>query len=274
MIKPGIYKSTELTSEEYHGDMFSYSRTSLMQFKRNACGFKKIREQPKKDEKDTPDTIFGKAFHTFVMEPHLFDSQFVVEPERVYLKYDGKEKFEAYKVLLEEIESGNRVVLSNDEFIRLKEMKQALWDDEDARRLIEGAVYEQSYFWEDEHTGLMLKSRPDIINEGIYIDLKTTKDASPRGFQNAMAEYGNHIQAAMVKDGCHQVEGRKIELCINISIEKKFPYLVGNYRIDDAALEYGKCEYKQILLDLKSALTHNDFPGYGIQTIGLPSWYK
>lgn len=274
MINPGIYKSTELSGDDYHADKESYSRTSLMEFKRSQKYFQKMREEgaPVKDK--TPDMIFGSAFHTLILEPHLFSDLYAIEPERVYLKYHGKEAYENYKAHLAELEKTDKIILSDKEYKALKGMANALFEDEDARELIEGAIYEQSYFWQDEHTGLILKSRPDIIKGNIYIDIKTAKDASPSGFQKAMAEGGNHIQGALVRDGCMQLERRKIEAVINICIEKEYPYLIGNYMIDEEALAYGKTEYKNILLDLKSALSHNSFAGYGIQTIGLPGWYK
>ena len=35
--------------------------------------------------------------------------------------------------------------------------------------------YEQSFFWQDPATGLLLKARPDILHEDMIVDLKNYK---------------------------------------------------------------------------------------------------
>jgi len=273
MIEQGIY--LDLSSEDYHAETTSLSRTSIMEFKKNKRKYwaKYLAPDCPSREKTTAATNLGQAFHTLILEPHLFDEQYFVMPEKVLKKVD-EEKFNAHKKAEAEAETTSKIVLSLSDYSKLLDMQQSIFSNSKATALIKDATYESSYFWRDEHSGLMLKSRPDILHEHIYVDLKTCDDASAYGFQKSMAQYGNHIQAAMCRDAVWRLKQVKLSACINILVEKQYPHCIGIYIIDPAAIEAGHCEYKQTLLDLKHAIGHNAFDDYEIQTIGLSAWYQ
>lgn len=273
MIEPGIY--LDLSNDDYHNDKDSISRSGLMDFKRCPRRYWANYLNPLKPPKeDTPSLILGQAFHALVLQEDLFNQQYFLLPPKVLLKDVGREKYDEYKAIEKKAEETKKTVLSRSDYIKLCEMRDSLYANERARGLIEGAIYESSYFWQDEHSGLILKSRPDILHRNMYVDLKTIDDASPKSYQHEMAKYGYHIQAAMVKDAVAALEGHRLDAFINICIEKKYPYNVGIYEISAAAVEVGHYEYKQICLDLKSAIGDNCFRDYEIQTIDLPKWYN
>ena len=269
MIDQGIYLN--LSSEEYHADKDSISRSALMDFKRNQRKYwaKHLAETIK--EEPTPAMEFGTAFHMMILEPSLFFSKYATFPQKV-LKKDNPELYAQIKKLEEEAEASKKCMLSYADFTKLCDMQDSMFSNEKATQLVTGAIYESSYFWRDQHSGLMVKSRPDILHANIYVDLKTTDDASPEGFQRSMVKGHHHIQAAMARDGVMALEGRKLDACINICVETKPPHCIGIYIIDEAAIEAGHCEYKQLLVDLKNAMHDNTFSDYPVQTIGLPKW--
>lgn len=270
MIDQGIYLN--LSSEDYHNDKNSISRSALMDFKRNQRKYwaKHFAPEPIKEE-PTPAMEFGTAFHTMILEPNLFGDRYFVLPQKVYKK-DNPELYAKNKELEEEAETTSKKVLSQKDFQTLYNMEVSLFHNERASQLLSGAIYESSYFWLDEHSGLMVKSRPDILHPNLYVDLKTTDDASPEGFQRSMVKGGYHIQAAMARDGVMALKRDKLDACINICVETKPPHCIGIYIIDEAAIEAGHCEYKQLLIDLKNAMHDNTFSDYPVQTIGLPKW--
>lgn len=271
MIKQGQYLN--LSSEDYHGDKNSISRSALMEFKKSARKYWAKHLNPDRPEEEPKTSwMFGTAFHTFILEPHLFYDNYLVLPRKVLLKDVGREKYEEFKKAEKEAEESNKVVLSFSDFERLFNMRTSLLENERAKKLVEGAIYESSYFWQDEHSGLILKSRPDILHSNIYVDLKTIDDASPENYQREMVRYGYHIQGAMVKDGIKQIEERELSACINICVEKSYPHSIGIYIIDETAIEAGHVEYKQLCLDLKNCQSENLWADYSIQTIGLPKW--
>lgn len=271
MILPGIY--TDLSSEEYHKDKTSISRSSIMDFKKSPRKYwaKHINpNRPKEEPKAAWN--FGSAFHMFILEPDLFNNTYLIEPERVFLKDVGREKYEEFKLKMEQIEKSGSPVISSKEWETILAMRESLKENKKAWDLIEGGVYESSYFWVDSESGLTLKSRPDILHDKIYVDLKTCTEGSPDTFQREMVKYGNYIQAAMVRDSVEILKGSKISACINICVETTYPYSVGIYIIDPEAVQFGSDEYKRISLDLKHAFVHNTWDDYPISTIGLPKW--
>lgn len=271
MIEAGIYPN--LSNEDYHADKSSLSRSSIKDFSRNPYYYQAMHlnaDRPAK--KSTPEMIFGSAFHTLILEPQDFKNIYAIEPERVLLKDVGRIAYDAYKAECEELEKTKKIVLNADEFSTLVAMENALTRDPRIELLFQGGEIEKSFFWKDEKSGLMVKARPDILQENAIIDLKTIADASPNSFQRAMVDGWYHVQGAMIRDAVRILENRNINNIINVCVEKKYPYCVGIYIIDEEALNHGEAKYKDLLLNMKSCIINNDFKDYEIRTIGLPKW--
>ena len=263
----------DLSNEEYHANKDYISRSSIMDFDKNPYTYwaKHINpDRPKRNS--TPQMILGSAFHTLMLEPDKFNYEYAILPQKVLLKDVGKETYDAFKKLEKEMLEGTQTIITSEEYINLMNMKLTVEDNKSAMQLLENARIENSFFWQDEHSGLNLKCRPDVLHDNMIIDLKTTSNASPRAFQREMVDYGYHVQFAMIRDGVEIVEGRRINNCINVVIETKYPYNMAIYIIDEFALEEGQMKYKQICLDLKNAIEENKWQDYGIQTISLPKW--
>lgn len=142
----------------------------------------------------------------------------------------------------------------------------------DIYELIKDGECEASYFWEDAHSGLALKARPDVVTHNAVIDLKTTASADARSFQLAMVKYGYHIQGAMCLEALSQVENRHIDTVINVCIEKSYPYAIAVYIIDVEALNVGHQKFKRGVLDIAHCMSENTFTDYKTQMISLPAW--
>lgn len=56
---------------------------------------------------------------------------------------------------------------------------------------------EQTMIGRDEETGLLIKSRPDLIDGNLLFDVKSAKDAEESAFERSLGEYGYEIQAAI-----------------------------------------------------------------------------
>jgi hypothetical protein len=267
----GVYP--DLTNEQYHSMKNYISRSALMDFDKSPYTYWAKHINPDRPKKDaTPQMELGSAFHTLILEPHLFADQYVIKPPRVLLKDVGREAYDDFKRKELELESTNKIVLSQEDYLNLLAMEKKIRSNDQAMQLIEGARIEHSLFWQDEHSGLFLKSRPDIWHDNMIVDLKTTSDASPRAFQFEMVKYGYHVQFAMIRDAIEKIEGRFLSHFIDLVIESKYPHNMAIYMIDEFAIDEGQVKYKNICLDLKNSTEENNFKDYGIQTIGLPRW--
>ena len=270
-MKSGCYK--DLTNEEYHADKDFISRSAIMDYAQSPYDYWAKHINPNRPKKDsTPQMEMGSAFHKMILEPNTMQDEFVVLPEPVLLKDVGREKYDAYKRAIAEIETTNKIVIPFKTYLDLDAMRLRIHKHESAMNLINDARIENTFLWQDEHSGLLLKARPDILHENMIVDLKTCNDASPRAFQNSMVLGGYHVQGAMIRDGVEAIEGRRINNVINICIETKYPYNMAIYIIDEFAIDEGQAKYKSILLELKNAIVHNVYSDYGVQTIGLPRW--
>lgn len=293
-MKPGIYPN--LSNEDYHGHKESISRSGIMDFDESPYLYWAKHLNPNRPPREATKAMdFGTALHTFVLEPTLFENQYCLEPpyeetpKRVLLKNVGRPAYEAYKAEKAKIDFINnkrkeehedavlekgKLVLSLNDYHLLQNMKQALMNHAEAWELIQGGIYEQSYFWKDKESGLLVKARPDILHNNMYVDLKSCDSASTRAYQKAMVTHGYHIQGSMVQDGVRELEGRDLHAVINICIEKKYPHQIGIKIISYEALEIGRKKYKKVLLDLSRAIEYNTFPSYQPETIDLPNWTK
>ncbi len=270
-MNEGIYK--DLTSEEYHADTNSLSRSSIMTFKESPYRYwAKYISADRPKEEPTPAMIFGSAFHCMILESDKFKDEFIISPEPVLLKNVGRARYDAYKENLAECENSHRITVPWLAYVEMRNMREAMRNHPNAMQLIEGAIYEQSYFWKDEHSGLMVKSRPDILHSNMVVDLKTVNNCSERSIQNAIIEGGYHVQMAMIKDGIFKLTGQVIDNFILLCVEKEYPYSIGIFILDKEYIEYGQITCKNILLEMKECRLTGNWPDYQPQTLSLPKW--
>lgn len=269
-IEPNHYP--DLSNDEYHADA-AISRTGLMTFMESPYKYWANYLSDYRQQKEATTAMdFGSAFHAFILEPEKFRNQYGILPEPVLLKDVGKVVYDNYKHNIEILQNSGKKIISMKEWKTIREMREALFNHSEAWALIENAQYEQSYFWQDEHSGLMIKARPDILRNNCIIDLKTCASADSRSFQRSMMDMGYHIQGAMVREGVKQLTGVDIPDVINICVEKTYPYQVGIKIIGTQALEAGHRKFKQALLDMKKCIEENYWPSYEPEIVELPSW--
>jgi exodeoxyribonuclease VIII len=132
---------------------------------------------------------------------------------------------------------------------------------------------ELSFFAEIE--GVKVRCRPDIIREGkIIADLKTTDDASVKGFQRSVANFNYHRQAGFYCDIISQVTGEKYDTFTFIAVEKQPPYAVQVFVLDEESINKGREEYKLGIAKYRECLLTNSWPAYENVAVPLtlPGW--
>ena len=132
--------------------------------------------------------------------------------------------------------------------------------------------------WSDATSGLQCKCRPDWLTDdgSLIIDLKTTEDASPKGFEKSVGNWRYHVQAAWYLHGIEQASGTRPDQFIFICVEKKPPYAVAVYAADPEMIEIGWQQAQRDLEVLATCKAANAWPGYSdqIETISLPRWMR
>ena len=265
-MKNGIYGS--IGHKEYHAlDRVSNSYLD------------KLAIYPAKARIKTPDTAifaFGRAFHVYVLEQKAFEKEVAVSPEINRRTNQGKED---YRLFVESNEG--KTVITLDEFASIKGMKEKIMLHPLAAKLIVGGLSEQTVIWTDEETGIPCKARPDKIPtvDGVVVDLKKTRDASPHGFQHSLVQYRYPQQAGMYLDGIKCATGGVMtpDCFAFIAVEDKEPYRTEVYTLDAEFISWGLNEYKRLLLIEKECRDKNFYPHYqnaGAVELTKPSYLQ
>ena len=263
----GVYKN--LSNDDYHNDTTAISRSGLWEFRKAPAKYWNSHLNPDRPPKKiTPDMEFGSAFHTFVLEPHLFYKKYAVLPEGIDKRTnDGKARFADFL-----IKSQGKTALKKEEMDKLILMKESVLNHPEASQLIVGGAVEHSIFWEDRHSGVLCKTRPDIWHDNMTVDLKTTSSADERSFINSVASYGYHLQSAMNREGIYQSGGNDITTHAFVCVEKEWPHLVAVYILDNNTLDFAHNMFKNTLQDFKKCKESNIWNGYETKEITLPAW--
>jgi hypothetical protein len=259
---------TDLSNAEYHADP-AVSKSHLDQVARSPAHYWARFLDPDRVPPDpTPAMVLGTALHTAVLEPHLWGEQFAVPPQAFDRRTKaGKELAQAF-----EAETQGKTVLTPDDAARIKRMADAVHQHPASSFLLDlPGTREASYFWDDEETGLRCKCRPDWHSADcrIIVDVKTTEDASPRGFQKSVANWRYHVQA-----NWYQRPFTEAEQFLFIAVEKQPPHLVAVYAATPAMVAAGGRAADENLRLIASCRAAGQWPGYSdeIQPIDLPTW--
>jgi exodeoxyribonuclease VIII len=224
-------------------------------------------------QEPTAAMAIGSAVHTHVLELDQWDAQYVVAPAGIDRRTKvGKAEWEVFQTAI-----GTRTVISREDADLVMRIGRSVLSHPAAAYLLGlPGKAETTHMWIDEISGLQCKCRPDwLLDDGsMIVDLKTTEDASPRGFQKSIAQWRYHIQASFYLDGLQHATGKRPEQFVFIAVEKKPPYVCAVYVADQQMIEIGRDTARRDLDKLNVCKAADYWPGYSdcIEQINLPPW--
>lgn len=257
-----------LTNAEYHARP-EVSKSGLDLVHRSPLHFWNRYLNPNRVvEPPTPAMVLGSALHTRVLEPHLFDDEYVVAPQCDRRTKEGKMIWADF-----EQEAAGKTLLKAEDALQINAMAEAVRRHPAARVLLnKSGKAEQSYFWTDDDSGIECKCRPDFHTDDrrIIIDVKTTEDASPSKFlRSSVLQWRYHVQAAFYMQGVPEAE-----VFLFAVVEKKPPFAVAVYSLPAKLLERGLEEAKADLRTIAECRATDKWPSYSeeVQELPLPKW--
>lgn len=261
ITKPGVYP--DLDEAIYHADPVPESSLSV-------SGAKKLLDCPArfKWDRENPRTSkafdFGKAAHCKVLG---VGSPVVPIPVE-FLAKNGAASTTAAKDFIAAAEKAGQVPLKPDEVAVIDAMAAQLLAHPIASALLRDGSAEQSMFWRDPDTKVMLRGRLDWLTtlrsgRACIVDYKTTAGtANPSRWRYDARDFGYHQQDAWYREGAEAVGIGADPAFLFIVQEKTAPYLVSVVELDDESREDGavlNTAARRLYLD---CMTRDDWPGY------------
>jgi hypothetical protein len=265
---PGVYPGTPM--DIYHA-WEAASNSRLTKLRRSPAHMKASLSEPQ----DTPALRIGRAAHSAILEPDDFMSRYACGPSGDKRTKDIKAAWESL-----EMKHGEEYVLKGVDYDACLEMRDAVYAHSKASKLLIGAgEIELSTVWTVPVAdgSLTCKARLDRYTAGIaggaVVDVKTTRDASPRAFERAIFDLGYHRQGAFYLDAA-RAHGIPAEHFVIVAVEKEAPYAVAVYRLTEGALDAGREQLQPLLRTYAMCQTLNEWPAYPetVQDIALPSY--
>ena len=256
MFKEGIFKN--IPYEEYAEiDAYrSHDLTSVIK-----CPYSWKYSGPMKE---SPALIEGRLQHTLFLELEKFDEEFVIEPNVDRRTKAGKAEYEDFKAGI-----GDRTPVKQDMFDVCMARREVIKDM--VPRETANVELTLCFYWHNKP----FKSRLDWHDGECVWDLKTARDASPRGFIRAINTFNSYMQAALYLDACRALgmPGRQFMF---LAPEKMHPYPYGIYTLSGEAIEYGRAKNERALktlLECEKLKEYLPFNARGVQTVELGDLY-
>ena len=248
-----------LSSTDYHADP-AVSKSHLDQVARSGQHYWARYVDPNRQPvKPTAAMTTGSLGHCATLEPDELSKRYGIAPDR---------RTKAGKEAAAEMQANGIEPVSEADMVLAGNMARAVHHHPMAALLLSAGKPETSIWWDDPDTGMRCKCRPDWSNGGLCVDLKTTTDASPKGFARSVVNFRYHVQAA------HYLAAGLFDQFVFIAVEKEAPFAVACYELDADALAEGQRLRDRDLQRIANCRAMAAWPGYGdeLQTLSLPGW--
>jgi PDDEXK-like uncharacterized protein DUF3799 len=276
ITEPGVY---DLPNGVYHSDCCdgpSLSSTGARLLATQCpAAYKWSKENPPVKE----EFEIGNATHLLVLEPHLFEESVLRIPLPDYRTKEARD-------LRDEARATGLLPLTTKHQEQVDGMRASLFADPIAHfALSNGIEVERSMFARDpEFDTHWVKCRPDIMphTHRYLADVKTTTDADPSAFANAIVNYGYHQQAAWYRWVVDLVLGYRAADFYFLVVSKSPPHLVTTIKLDDEAIGWGDILNRYARGVFAWCLERDSWPSFtpditqppAAFTVGLPFWAK
>ena len=258
----------DMSNEEYHAHP-SISKSGLDLIAKTPAHyyFEKINENEELKRERTKSLDVGTAFHYLALEPGSFDDHIAIDPDNWPTKKECGRTIEEQRQEFADKHPG-KIILRPGNMDNMHNMAQSIRNHPAARYLLQGkGMVEPSIFAREMIHDVDCRVRPDWLREdGLIIDLKTTKDASPSGFDKAIWNYRYHVQAAFYMDMYEIATGKKAAGFVLIPVENNPPFLAGEPVLleeGDDWINLGRRAYMENIETYARCVAANEWPGYG-----------
>ncbi len=269
----------DLSNEEYHGMKDILSKSTLDLFAKRPSVFKAhLDGRLKRKESDA--MSLGTVTHTRILEPDTYEARYVVNVEGLRSNSKAYEALAAAnpgKEIISVKEHEDSLVMAQAVMAKLDRIAKVHGGVNPFR--LKGGVTEHSLFWTHKPTGFRLRTRPDWMifqkdGPSFIIDVKSTRDASPWGFDKSTETFRYDVSAAFYSDGFEAVFGKAPDAYLLVCVESDSPHDVCVRFAPPEIIERGRKAYEKDLISIRDCTATSTFPDYpdDFVPMGLPKW--
>jgi hypothetical protein len=211
-------------------------------------------------KQDADHFAYGKAGHIAILEPETFEA-------RVSRGPDVRRNTREWKLFEDFCNSAGTIPLKGEDYDNVLTIRD-LADGLPAIEIMRNGtpIVETSAYHFDEETGVLVKTRPDMYNHGIILDLKVMADASPFAFQRSVGKFGYHMQHALYSDVWEKGSEMPVDAFFFVVFEKSSPPQVAVYELTPASIAEGHARYRHALAKYAEYLATDNWPSYPLTT--------
>lgn len=218
---------------------------------------------------DTKALAFGRAMHTLVLEPNVFETHFSIKRGVKSTTTQG--------------------MVGEGDYERMLRMRDRLMANTHIARLLTGGKAEVSLFWKHE-SGAPMRGRFDYLNGFTSVDLKFVEELSDTIVGELVARYQYDTQAAQYHDGlkrCAEQAGHTGAIGNHVIIFQEkaagSPHKVVAVVLEDDVLAEGKSKYEAACRKYQECVasygTDKPWPAYEDKVLSLdgtmmPRWWS
>lgn len=242
ITKPGVYFGVPFS------DYFAIPALNFHTLVHHERSAMQARHYQIEGEKDSDSKRLGGAAHAAILEPEIFDSQYVAMP-----KFEGHPNSNAYKAEKSAWLDQHRdsVVVPEMEMDEAREMRKAV----EAHPILNQVMFESTgknevtIVWMQR--GVLCKGRIDRIckwdGKNWIVDLKTTRAVWPGEFDREVARYLYHVQIGAYRNGLN-ILAPATRHCAFAPIQNSKPFECGWFTVSDRDLNAGAKRFDHWLM--------------------------
>ena len=221
--------------------------------------------------------IMGTLAHSLILEPDKPLAQIAVKPAEYEPGKKWTRQAKVCKQWEDERKAKGIVVLNEAELEDVQGMAKAIAAHTVAESLLFLGLPEVSLCGYSKGNGIDMKARLDFLPHtgNKIIDVKTTVDASERGFMRRAYDLGYHIQAALYLDLWNALMPTepRTEFYF-VAVESSKPYAVNVFKASQEFLAKGREDYKAALTLYAQCVKNDSWPAYSqeVKELGLPKY--
>lgn len=212
---------------------------------------------------------FGRALHTAVLQPELYDSSWAVAPKVDKRTTAGKDTWARFEA---ECASTGKGMLSEAEGNMVRGIVRSL-EGTTADEVLSIAPMREVVLT-GEIGGVVCKCRIDACStDGLLVDLKTTVSAAPRAFTRSIVDFGYLLQLAFYRTLMQQ-NGIGYGATVLVAVEKQAPYAAALYAMRDRDISRMMLVLPELAQRYQRCLDEERWPSYPshVQLLEMPEW--